>query len=89
MWMDIPRVAEAFFLNADKLADFASKPGHEAKYHLIVDTHGTMVSTWHADKMIKDFRATQSPEVLIADREDAIERYRALFRASETLAEAV
>lgn len=76
MWMDTQRVAEAFFLNAEKLEAFANRPGHAVKYHLDVGPHGVMVGTWHSDRFVRDFKASQAPEVLLADREAALDRYR-------------
>lgn len=58
MWHPIKRVAETFFLDERRLRDFAIK--NEKKYEIIIDKNSVEVNTWHADALIKDFRAEEA-----------------------------
>ena len=53
MWHDVRTVARNNFLNPEKLVEFANK--NINKYQLLDDgLFAPYVSTWHADRLVKD-----------------------------------
>jgi hypothetical protein len=59
MWHTIAFVADSRHLDAKALADFAL--AHEERYGIATDRAEPEVNTWHVDKLVADFKATDRP----------------------------
>ena len=72
MWNKVALVAKTHRIQEADLVDFALS--RDSKYSIVVEDGDAMVSNWHVDALLKDFKAFQAQDDL-AEIEYMIEQY--------------